>query len=61
MNYKFPKRENYGLCSLNFETQPYCNQMGGLFDKNIRFCDVCNNVWKNIDGKWVSKKELGDT
>lgn len=57
MTYKFQERTNYGLCNLNFKEKPYCNQMCGLFDETIRFCDVCGGRWKNVDGEWVTVKE----
>jgi len=43
----YEPRKNYDLCplNLNFKEKPYCNQQSGLFDKNIRFCDVCKRSW----------------
>lgn len=43
----YQPRKNYDLCplNLNFKEKPYCNQQGGLFDKNIRFCGVCKRSW----------------
>ena len=49
MTYKFPEQINYGLCSLNFKDKPRCNQMSGMFNENIKFCDVCNKSWKFVD------------
>jgi hypothetical protein len=59
-----PERTNYGLCPLSrdFDNKPYCNQMGGFLNSNVRFCDVCGGSWELSEGKWnVVKEGKGST